>query len=112
MSPCRTRGSSWTGNCNANTTRCTRRSSTARTASRTSPTSTTGNIDDWEYSHYPNGDYVVFVSKDLSFGIVGNHHERSLCFFGEPAVSAATRLNRGILGPLLRRDGISVRTGT
>lgn len=69
-------------------------------------------LDGWEYTHYPNGDYLIFVSKDLSFGVVGNHHERSLCFFGETAVQAATELNRRILGPLLRRDGQTVDPGS
>lgn len=65
-------------------------------------------LDGWEYTRYPNGDYLIFVSKDLSFGILGNHHEERLCFFGETAAQAATELNRGILGPLLRRDGQTV----
>ncbi|QYN18385.1 DUF2716 domain-containing protein [Amycolatopsis sp. DSM 110486] len=69
-------------------------------------------LDGWEYTHYPNGDYLIFVSKDLSFGVVGDHHEKSLCFFGETAVRAAIELNRGILGPLLRRDGQRVNSGS
>lgn len=69
-------------------------------------------LDGWEYTHYPNGDYLVFVSKDLPFGIVGNHHEKSLCFFGEPAVAAVTDLNRGILGPPLRRDSLATGSAT
>lgn len=64
-----------------------------------------GDLDDWEYSHYPNGDYMIFVSKDSTFGVLANPCEDSICFFGAPAVEAATRHNDGVLTRLLRRDG-------
>ncbi|MFI9815426.1 DUF2716 domain-containing protein [Saccharothrix variisporea] len=59
---------------------------------------------DWESVLLPNGDYLVFVAKDHSFGVVGDHVERSLCFFGVPAVAAARRLNKGVLTRTLRED--------
>ncbi|MFJ5985454.1 DUF2716 domain-containing protein [Lentzea sp. NPDC092896] len=65
-------------------------------------------LDRWEYSHYPNGDYSIFVAKDLSFGVVGDPYEQSLCFFGAQAVTAAENHNHGVLAHALRRNGISV----
>lgn len=62
-------------------------------------------LERWEYSHYPNGDYMIFVSKDLSFGVLGNQYEKSVCFFDSQAVDAVGRLNTGVLTRTLRRDG-------
>ncbi|MGW6933663.1 DUF2716 domain-containing protein [Lentzea sp. NPDC054927] len=62
-------------------------------------------LDEWEYSHYPNGDYMIFVSKDHAFGVLGDHFEKTICFFGAPAVTAAIALNDGVLTSLIRRDG-------
>jgi hypothetical protein len=63
-----------------------------------------GDLEGWEFSHYPNGDYSIFVSKDFSFGTLGNHFEKSLCFFGSPVVEAMNKLNAGLLTRMLRRD--------
>jgi hypothetical protein len=54
---------------------------------------------------FPNGDYTILIGRDFAFGIVGHPWERSLCVFGEPAVAAFARRNRGILHTVLRRDG-------
>jgi hypothetical protein len=62
-------------------------------------------LDNWEYTHYPNGDYTIFVAKDLSWGMLGDQHEDILCVFGAPAVDAMARLNQGVLTHVLRRDG-------
>jgi hypothetical protein len=62
-------------------------------------------LEDWEHSHYPNGDYMIFVSRDHTFGVLGDHVENTICFFGEPAVAAAVALNNGVLTDLIRRDG-------
>nr|WP_281401089.1 DUF2716 domain-containing protein [Amycolatopsis umgeniensis] len=65
-------------------------------------------VEKWEYLFYPNGDFSIFVAKDLSFGVVGNPFEESFCVFGESAVAAAERHNAGLLTEVLRRDGIAV----
>ncbi|WP_170232195.1 DUF2716 domain-containing protein [Saccharothrix saharensis] len=62
-------------------------------------------LDGWDVTLIPNGDYTTFVAKDLSFGVFGHPWERSLCFFGEPAVHASQRLNDDLLTRVLRRDG-------
>lgn len=62
-------------------------------------------LEDWEHSHYPNGDYMIFVSRDHTFGVLGDHVEETICFFGGPAVAAAVALNNGVLTDLIRRDG-------
>jgi hypothetical protein len=62
-------------------------------------------LEQWDTTLIPNGDYVIFVAKDLSFGVFGHPWEQSLCFFGAPAVRAAERLNGGLLTRVLRRDG-------
>jgi hypothetical protein len=70
------------------------------------------NIEDlskWEYSHYPDGDYMIFVARDHGFGVLGDHRNHTICFFGEPAVRAVTELNRDVLTELVRRDGRAVR---
>ncbi|GAB3870228.1 DUF2716 domain-containing protein [Kibdelosporangium lantanae] len=64
-------------------------------------------LERWEYSHYPNGDYMIFVSKDHTFGVLGDPFEASICFFGVPAVNAVVALNDGVLEEVLRRDGRS-----
>src|ERR1043165_5483020 len=65
-------------------------------------------LNGWEYSHYPNGDYMIFVSKDHTFGIVADPFEETICFFGASAVAAVTALNDGVLTNMLRRDGTPV----
>ncbi|MFD0206059.1 MULTISPECIES: DUF2716 domain-containing protein [Saccharothrix] len=62
-------------------------------------------LEHWDVELIPNGDYVIFVAKDLSFGVFGHPWEQSLCFFGEPAVRAVERVNSGLLTRVLRRDG-------
>jgi Protein of unknown function (DUF2716) len=52
------------------------------------------NIDglkNWEYSHCPNGDYMIFVSRDHMFGVLGDPFENTICFFGAPAGSVHPR---------------------
>ncbi|RSM90443.1 DUF2716 domain-containing protein [Kibdelosporangium aridum] len=65
-------------------------------------------LEGWEYSHYPYRDFSIFVSKDMTFGVVGNPLEDTICFFGAPPVSAVTRLNNGVLTQILRCDGTFV----
>jgi hypothetical protein len=62
-------------------------------------------LEGWEYSHCPNGDYMIFVARDHTFGVLGDHIEKTICFFGAPAVAAAVALNNGVLTDLIRRDG-------
>ncbi|MEV0456522.1 DUF2716 domain-containing protein [Catellatospora methionotrophica] len=42
----------------------------------------------WLTSVFPNGDYHIFFTEDMSTGTFGHPWEQTLCVFGEPLVSA------------------------
>jgi Protein of unknown function (DUF2716) len=49
---------------------------------------------EWEVPVYPDGDYFVFLTSDLSLGTFGHPWEQTLCVFGRPLVdSLATTLS-------------------
>jgi hypothetical protein len=54
---------------------------------------------------FPNGDYTIFVGRDCAFGLLGHPWERSLCVFGDSAVTTFAARNRGVLTTVLRRKG-------
>lgn len=41
---------------------------------------------DWPVPIFPNGDYYVFLTGDLSMGTFGHPWEQTLCVFGAPLV--------------------------
>ena len=41
----------------------------------------------WPTTVFPNGDYYIFLTEDMSTGTFGHPWERTLCVFGEPLVS-------------------------
>lgn len=42
----------------------------------------------WPTTVFPNGDYYIFLTEDMSTGTFGHPWEQTLCVFGEPLVSA------------------------
>jgi hypothetical protein len=42
----------------------------------------------WQTEVFPNGDYYVFLTEDMSTGTFGHPWQQTLCVFGEPLVSA------------------------
>jgi hypothetical protein len=41
----------------------------------------------WQTDVFPNGDYYIFLTEDMSTGTFGHPWEQTLCVFGEPLVS-------------------------
>lgn len=62
----------------------------------------------WPRSPFPDGDYYIFLSEDLSFGSFGHPWERSLCVFGAPLLEKVTGALDELLRDVLRRDGVPV----
>ncbi len=42
----------------------------------------------WEISTFPNGDYYIFISEDLTDGWFGHPWEQTICVFGKRAISS------------------------
>lgn len=63
------------------------------------------NAASWVVPVFPDGDYYIFLSQDLSFGTFGHPWEASLCVHGDPLLEAVELRNSGTLGDVLRRDG-------
>lgn len=45
---------------------------------------------DWPVPALPNGDYYIFVARDLNWGVFGHPWERTWCVFGTPIVEMLT----------------------
>ncbi len=60
--------------------------------------------DEWRVTPWPDGDYYIFLSEDLTSGTFGHPWEQSLCVFGRRLVDVlAARLESRL--PVLRRGG-------
>jgi hypothetical protein len=46
------------------------------------------NEEDWPVPALPNGDYYIFLSRDMSLGVFGHPWERTMCVFGRSLVDA------------------------
>lgn len=62
---------------------------------------------DWPVPVYPDGDYVAFLTPDLTEGTFGHPWERTLCVIGERLGSSLGRSLATWL-PVRRRDGVTV----
>jgi Protein of unknown function (DUF2716) len=49
-------------------------------------------VDPWAVHPFPNGDYSIIVSEDMSAGTFGHPWEQTLCVFGERLAAAASSL--------------------
>lgn len=66
-----------------------------------------GGLWDWPVPALPNGDYYIFVSRDLSWGVFGHPWEQTWCAFGRPVVDVL-RTPSEYHVPVIRRDGSPV----
>jgi hypothetical protein len=57
---------------------------------------------EWYVPALPNGDYYIFVSKDLSFGIFGHPWEWTSCVWGDGLISYFES-NTPVLWPRVKR---------
>ncbi|MEQ1699574.1 MAG: DUF2716 domain-containing protein [Ilumatobacteraceae bacterium] len=60
----------------------------------------------WPVCPFPDGDYHIFLSEDLSSGTFGHPWEQSLCVFGRPLVEVLAPVLSSWL-PMLRGDALS-----
>jgi pimeloyl-ACP methyl ester carboxylesterase len=58
----------------------------------------------WPGSAYPDGDYYLYVPRDLRFGTFGHPWEHTLCVFGESLVAHVEEALNKLLGPPVRRS--------
>ncbi|GAA4586840.1 hypothetical protein GCM10023107_03950 [Actinoplanes octamycinicus] len=57
--------------------------------------------DPWPLSVFPDGDYYIFLTEDLTAGTFGHPWEQTLCVFGEPLMTTLVPLLTGWL-PIIR----------
>ncbi|WP_339155543.1 DUF2716 domain-containing protein [Actinomadura luteofluorescens] len=62
--------------------------------------------ESWVVPVFPDDDYYIFLSQDLSFGTFGHPWEASLCAYGERLLEAVEARNTGVLSSVLRRNGL------
>ena len=60
--------------------------------------------EDWAVPVFPNGDYYVFMTEDLTTGTFGHPWEQTLCGWGEPLLTLAVPVLRQWL-PVRRLGG-------
>ncbi len=60
---------------------------------------------DWPIPVLPNGDYYIFVSPRLDFGILGHPWEQTMCVFGQPLLDALARDQPTLLDRPIRNGG-------
>ncbi|MBB5806683.1 hypothetical protein F4560_006451 [Saccharothrix ecbatanensis] len=58
----------------------------------------------WPGSAYPDGDYYLYLPRDLRFGTFGHPWEHTLCVFGESLVAHVEEALNKLLGPPVRRS--------
>lgn len=58
----------------------------------------------WPGGVYPDGDYFLYVPRDLRFGTFGHPWEHTLCVFGESLVAHVEQPLTNLLGPPVRRS--------
>ncbi len=45
-------------------------------------------LDEWRIPVFPDGDYLIFIAQDFSFGTFGHPWEQTICVFGEQLINA------------------------
>ena len=63
--------------------------------------------DDWPIEPYPNGDYYIFLTSDLTNGFFGHPWEKTICVFGEKFLKALNENNCSVLTEVCRLNGKS-----
>jgi hypothetical protein len=54
---------------------------------------------------YPDGDYAIFLEKNMQSGTFGHPWEGSICFFGDVFVNEILKKRPSILGGAIRNKG-------
>jgi len=54
---------------------------------------------------FPDGDYAIFLSKDMSVGTFGHPWEYSICIFGEAFAKAIIKQKPAMLEKVIRNSG-------
>lgn len=65
----------------------------------------------WPVHPFPNGDYYIFLTEDMTAGTFGHPWEQSLCIFGEALVNQLAPALATWL-PILRRGGEPAEEGS
>lgn len=58
----------------------------------------------WEVTVFPNGDYYIFLAKDMTAGVFGHPWEQTLCIWGSDLIPLLAD-PLAIILPVARRDG-------
>jgi len=54
---------------------------------------------------FPDGDYEILLSEDMSFGTFGHPWEHSICIFGDQLVKSFLKRRPTILFAVIRNSG-------
>ncbi len=63
-----------------------------------------GSVSSWA-NGYPDGDYAIYLEKNMRSGTFGHPWERSICFFGDVFVKEFLKKRPSILGDVIRNSG-------
>jgi hypothetical protein len=58
---------------------------------------------------YPNGDYIITLSKDFSWGTLGHPWEQSICIFGSKLIDAVLSKRPKLFDKVIRQNGLPAR---
>ncbi|MCK5945022.1 MAG: DUF2716 domain-containing protein [Planctomycetes bacterium] len=61
--------------------------------------------DDWPVPALPNGDYYIFLARDLETGVLGHPWEQTMCVFGSRLLEAFGQDLPLLFGDPVRRGG-------
>jgi hypothetical protein len=58
---------------------------------------------------YPDGDYIITLSKDFSWGTLGHPWEQSICIFGSKLIDAVLSKRPKLFNKVIRQNGLPAR---
>ncbi|MBA4192696.1 MAG: hypothetical protein C0467_32415, partial [Planctomycetaceae bacterium] len=64
--------------------------------------------EEWALPVVPDRAFSIFVAPDLTFGLVGNPIEQTVCVFGQPLLDAVMSGSMAEFVVVLRCDGLPV----
>ncbi len=65
-------------------------------------------FNDWLIPAFPNGDYYIFMTPDLSGGFFGHPWEQTICVIGEKFVAELANAPEMLVRNPIRQDGESI----
>ncbi|MCC7372145.1 MAG: DUF2716 domain-containing protein [Chloroflexi bacterium] len=60
--------------------------------------------DPWYISIYPDRDYHIFLSSDMSFGIIGHPWMKTVCVFGEELLGEIIRFDHRMFRSIIEQS--------